>query len=66
MKLKVDEKADALYLRLNEAAIVESEEVQPGVILDYDKEGRVVGVELLGIKARAAGASFRALEFETV
>ena len=66
MKLKVDEKADALYLRLNDAAIVESEEVQPGVILDYDQEGQVVGVELLGIKARAGGASLRALEFETV
>ena len=65
MKLKIDEKADALYLRLNEQAIVESEEVQPGVILDYDAEGRVVGVELLGIKARSAGASLRALEFET-
>lgn len=66
MKLKVDEKADALYLRLNEEAIVDSEEVQPGVILDYDGQGHVVGVELLGIKARAGGASLRALEFEAV
>ena len=66
MKLKVDEKTDALYLRLNEASIVESEEVQPGVILDYDAAGRVVGVELLGVKARSGGASLRALEFESV
>lgn len=65
MKLKVDEKSDALYLRLNEEAIVESEEVQPGVILDYDDRGRVVGVELLGIKERVAGGSLRALTFET-
>jgi len=65
MKLKVDEKTDALYLRLNEAAIVESEEVQPGVILDYDEKGQVVGVELLRIKARAGGTSLRALQFET-
>jgi len=62
--LKVDEKTDALYLRLNEAAIVESEEVQPGVVLDYDEQGQVVGVELLGIRARAGGVSVRALEFE--
>jgi uncharacterized protein YuzE len=66
MKLKADEKADALYLRLNEAAIVESEEVQPGVILDFDEQGRVVGVELLGVTCRASGASLRALEFESV
>ncbi len=65
MKLKVDEKNDALYLRLNEAAIVESEEVEPGVILDYDRKGRVVGVELLGIKSRAKGKSLRELLFES-
>jgi uncharacterized protein YuzE len=65
MKLTVDEKSDALYLRLNEAAIVDSEEVQPGVILDYDAQGRVVGVELLGIKDRADGVSLRTLMFES-
>ena len=36
MKIKVDEANDALYFRLNESAIVESEEVQPGVILDFE------------------------------
>ncbi|NOT01252.1 MAG: DUF2283 domain-containing protein [Phycisphaerales bacterium] len=65
MKLKVDEQNDALFLRLNEAAIVESEEVQPGVILDYDAQGRVVGVELLRVRDRAGGASLRNLIFET-
>jgi uncharacterized protein YuzE len=64
MKLKVDEQSDALYLRLNEAAIAESEEVQPGVILDFDAEGRVVGIELLGIKDRMNGESLRSLAFE--
>ncbi len=65
MKLKVDEKSDALHLRLNEAAIVESEEVQPGVILDYDDKGRVVGIELLGISERAGDMSLRTLMFES-
>ena len=65
MKLKVDDKSDALYLRLNESAIVESEEVQPGVILDYDQQGTVVGVELLNIKQRAGGESLKELLFQT-
>ena len=65
MKLRVDEKADALYLRLNEAAIVESEEVESGVILDYDRKGRVVGVEILGLKARVKRGSLRELVFQT-
>lgn len=65
MKLSVDEKSDALYLRLNKEAIVESEEVQPGVILDYDKDGQVVGVELMGVKARSHGQSLRQILFQT-
>ena len=36
MKLKIDREADALYLRLDESGIVESEEVRPGVILDFN------------------------------
>ena len=34
MKLNVDKKADALYLRVDDSRIVESEEVSPGVVLD--------------------------------
>ena len=66
MRLKVDKKSDALYFRLDEDRIVESEEVQPGVILDYDKDGRVVGVELLGIAARAGKEDLSSLQFQTV
>ena len=32
MRVRTDEAADALYIRLEESAIVESEEVNPGVI----------------------------------
>ena len=46
MELKVDRESDALYLRLDESAIVESEEVQPGIVLDYDKDGDLIGLEI--------------------
>jgi uncharacterized protein YuzE len=49
---KVDKASDALYFRLDESAIVDSEEVQPGVILDFNECGQVAGVEFLGIYAR--------------
>ncbi len=65
MRLKVDRESDALYLRLDESAIVESEEVQPGVILDFDDENRVVGVEILGLRDRAQDEMLRTLPFET-
>ena len=47
MKLHVDKQADALYLRLDESVIVESEEVAPGVVVDYNESDEVVGVEFL-------------------
>ena len=43
MRIKFDAEADALYIRLHDAEIVESEEVSPGVIVDFDGQDRVVG-----------------------
>jgi len=65
MRLKIDKENDALYLRLNETAIVESEEVQPEVILDFDKDGRVVGIEILALSTRPQPDQLRILQFET-
>jgi uncharacterized protein YuzE len=53
MKLHMDRDADALYLRLDNSKIIESEEIAPGVIVDYDRKNAVVGVEVLYLSARA-------------
>jgi len=66
MRLKLDKENDALYFRLDEAAIVESEEVQPGIILDFNKEGQVVGIEILALSKRVDLEKLRILQFETV
>jgi uncharacterized protein YuzE len=42
IKLKVDEKADALYFRLDDSKIIESEEVSSGVLLDFNQDKQVV------------------------
>lgn len=47
MKINFDPTADALYMRLSEQKVIESEEVQPGIILDFDSAGKVIGVEVL-------------------
>ena len=64
MRLKVDKESDALYFRLDESSIVESEEVAPGVILDFNAHGHVVGVEMLGLSGRVSADKLRVLEFE--
>ena len=66
MKLKIDRENDVLYFRLDETAIVESEEVQPGVILDYNADGQVVGIELLNLSTRLDPEKIRVLQLETI
>ena len=65
MKLKLDEETDALYLRLDDSAIVESEEVQPGVMLDFNKENKVVGIEILNLSKRVSREKLRTFQFES-
>ncbi len=65
MRLRIDKEDDALYLRLNEAAIVESEEVEPGVILDYDSEGKVVGIEMLNLSTRTSAEQISHFQLES-
>jgi uncharacterized protein YuzE len=50
MKLYFDRQADVFYVRLNESKIIESEEVCPGVILDFDDQNHVVGIEILKLE----------------
>ena len=66
MKLRVDREADALYLRLDDSDIVESEEVSAGVVLDFNESRQVVGVEILHLSKRSARLDLSSLQFETV
>ena len=47
MKVNYDTEVDVLRIVLSERAIVESDENRPGVILDYDADGNIVGLEIL-------------------
>ena len=47
MKVTYDPEVDVLRILLSDVPIEESDEEKPGVILDYDKEGNIVGLEIL-------------------
>ncbi len=65
MKIRVDQQADALYLRLDDSAIVESREVAPGVVLDYNAHNQVIGIELLHLSKRTPKLDLRELLIQT-
>lgn len=66
MRLHVDKEADALYLRLDDSKIIESDEVAARVILDYNEQHQVVGIEMLYLSRRTPKLKTTTLEFEAV
>jgi uncharacterized protein YuzE len=51
MKIEYDAQVDIMYIELRDADILESDEAADGVIVDYDKNGRPVGIEILDASA---------------
>ena len=66
MKLTIDREEDALYLNLDESPAAESEEISPGVILDYNAEGKIVGIEMLYLSTRVSPEKLNRMQLETV
>ena len=52
MKVTYDSEVDVLHILLRNVPVEESDEDKPGVILDYDKEGNIVGIEILDASKR--------------
>ncbi len=46
MEIQYDDASDMLYIGLHSRASVESEEIAPGIVLDYDEDNSVVGIEI--------------------
>lgn len=66
MKLRVDRDNDVLHFCLSDARIDSSDEVQPGVILDFDSDNNVIGFELLGLSKRVPAETLTRIELETI
>lgn len=62
MKVIYDPEVDVLRILFSSAPIEESDEDKPGVILDYDDQGNVVGMEVLNASKRMENP--RSLEYE--
>jgi uncharacterized protein YuzE len=64
MKVNFDREANALYIRFSDDKIEETSEVRPGVMLDYDAKGRIVGLEILNASEALSGPDMNRLAVE--
>lgn len=61
MKVTYDSEVDIINIVLKETAIEESDETKPGLILDYDKNGEIVSIEILYASQKTSNP--RSLEY---
>ena len=59
MRIRYDAEVDALYIRLREGKIEESDEIEPGLIADYDRDRKVMGIEILDASEFLGGKEMR-------
>ena len=52
MKIEYDQEVDALYIRIQEKEVAKTKEIEDGVNLDIDEEGKIIGLEIIGARER--------------
>lgn len=53
MRIRYSPDVDALYISLRDVDISESDEISSGVVVDYDNNGNIVGIEILWVSEKA-------------
>lgn len=62
LRVAYDVEIDALYLKLASSKVVESDEMQPGIIVDFNARNQIVGIEVLDLKRRVRKADLKQLK----
>lgn len=64
MKIEYTRSSDALYIKLRQAPIVDSRDIEEGVTVDLDGEGHIVGLEVLDASERLGWAELLNVNIE--
>ncbi|MCP4683776.1 MAG: DUF2283 domain-containing protein [Desulfobacterales bacterium] len=52
MKIEYDQEVDALYIRIQEKLVSRTKELEDGINLDIDEDGKIIGLEIIGATER--------------
>ena len=64
MKIEYDRKADALYVQFRKQVVEDSIDIEEGVTVDLDKEGHIVGIEILAARKRLGASGIANISIE--
>ena len=65
MQVTYSKQADAMYIRFGEdgeGKVARTEEIRPGLLLDYDHDGRLYGLELLDVSAQVSSEALKSFQ----
>jgi len=52
MKIEYSKEADAIYVYFKEEFVEKSKEIEDGIVIDFDKNGQLIGIEVLDASKR--------------
>lgn len=61
MKTTYDDQANALYLKFSDEKVDRTEELRPGLNIDFDNRGHIVGIEMLDAKQQLSESALKSL-----
>jgi len=65
MRIRYDPEADAMYIRLRQDKVHHTKEMDENTIVDFNKAGQVIGVEILFVRERNPGL-LKGFQFENL
>ncbi len=66
MKIEYSKKADALYVYFKEKYVNTSKEVEEGIILDFDDNNQIIGIEILDATERFGKSDIANINIENL
>jgi uncharacterized protein YuzE len=66
MKIEYSKEADALYVYFKEEFVATSREIEEGVVIDFDREGQLVGIEVLDVSRRYKPSDIASVKIENL
>jgi len=64
MNISYDKEADCLYIQFQQGKVNKTKKIEEGILVDLDKEGRIYGIEIVGVSERMSITSLSKINID--